>query len=152
MFKTRTKTKENNNLQEDKKTLPKGLMYADVAALTDDDITEVNNFALRCIHKEYVVGYITKDELGNKIFTTTMETKVRIFPYFDNVTEAEVGLEFVEDKNFVINAYSITSFGITEPVEEADVYNTLSKHSMNFRFLDQDRLEKEKHGKLYERK
>ena len=152
MFKTIKKTKENNNFKEDKKTLPVGLMYADVAALTDDDITEVNNFTLRCIHKEYVVGYITKDEFGNKIFTTTMETKVRTFPYFDNVTEAEVGLEFVEDKNFVINAYSITSFGITEPVEEADVYNTLSKHSMNFRFLDQDRLEKEKHGKLYERK
>ena len=152
MFKTRTKTKENNNFQENKKTLPKGLMYADVAALTDGDITEVNNFTLRCIHKEYVVGYITATPTGDKYFSTVMETKVRTFPYFDNVTEAEVGLEFVEDKNFVINAHSITSFGITEPVEEADVYNTLSKHSMNFRFLDADRLEKEKHGRLYERK
>ena len=151
MFKTRTKTKENNNLQENKKGFPQGLMYADVATLTDN-ITEVNNFALRCIHKEYVLGYITKDELGNKIFTTVMETKIRVFPYFDNITEAEVGLEYIEDKDFVINANSITSFGIIEPADEVDIYNTLSKHSMNFRFLDQDRLEKEKHGRLYERK
>lgn len=138
--------------------LPVGLMYADVATLTDnmteltDNMTDVKNFALRCIHKEYVLGYISKDELGNKIFTTVMETKVRTFPYFDNVTEAEAGLEHIEDKNFVINANSITSFGIKEPADELDIYNTLSKHSMNFRFLDQDRLEKEKHGRLYERK
>lgn len=130
---------------------PEGLMYANVATLTDS-ITDVNNFALRCIHKEYVVGYITKDPLGNKIFTTVMEAKVRTFPYFDNVTEAEVGLEYVEDKNFVINANSITSFGIKEPADELDIYNELSKHSMNFRFLDQDRLERKKHGRLYERK
>ena len=133
------------------KELPVGLMYADVATLTDNT-TDLENFALRCIHKEYVIGYITKDLLGNKIFTTVMETKVRTFPYFENVTEAEVGLEYLNDKNFVINANSIKSFGITEPADELDIYNELSKHSMNFRFLDQDRLERKKHGKLYERK
>ncbi len=130
---------------------PEGLMYANVATLTDN-ITDVNNFALRCIHIEYVVGYITKDPLGNKIFTTVMETKVRTLPYFDNVTEAEAGLQYIDDKNFVINANPITSFGIKEPADELDIYNELSKHAMNFRFLDEDRLERKKHGKLYERR
>lgn len=136
---------------EEKEGMPIGLMYADVATLTNN-ITNIDNFALRCIHREYVLGYITKTSTGDKLFTTVMETKVRTFPYFDNVTEAELGLECIEDKNFVINAHSISSFGIKEPTNEVEIYEALSKHSMNFRFLDQDRLEEKKHGKLYERK
>lgn len=121
-----------------------GIMYANLAFIVDMNNNYISNFALRCIHKEYVLGYIVV--LNNKkYFRTIMESNERLFPYFDNVTEAEFGLSYSKDKNFVINANPVTSFGIIEPTTKEEIYNTLSKHSMNFKFLDD---KKEEYGKL----
>lgn len=150
MYKVKNKMKET---KENEEVFPVGLLYADLATLIPTDMINSSNFKLRCIHREYVLGYVTENPVGDKFFTTVLEDKKRVFPYFDDVTHAEVCLEFIEDKKFVINANSITSFGIKEPASKAEIYNTLSCHSMNFRFLDKDeKLETKSHGKLFERR
>ena len=87
-----------------------------------------------------------------------MDDERKIMPYFDNVSDAELALSDVENKEFVINAHPITSFGIIEPCTPYRIVSELGKHSMNFKFLDKDKerdkAKKKKltNGVLFERK
>ena len=146
--------------KEDKKNIcfPVGLQYASLAVLTDDDLKAKENFYLRCTHKEYLLGYVIDNVTDGKHFEIVMDDERKIMPYFDNVSEAELALSDVENKEFVINAHPITSFGIIEPCTPYRIMSELGKHSMNFKFLDKDKEpEKSKkkkltNGVLFERK
>ena len=143
MFKK--KIEENMN----KTGFPCGLQYASLAVLSEDDLIALENFHLRCTHKEYLLGYVIDNVSEGKHFEVVMDDERKILPYFDNVLEAELGLELSDNKEFVINANPITSFGIKEPCTENSIISELSKHSMNFKFLDKDKIqEKGKKKKL----
>ena len=121
-------------------TFPSGLQYASLAVLREDDLIALENFHLRCTHKEYLLGYVIDNITDGKHFEIVMDDERKIMPYFDNVSDAELALSDVENKEFVINAHPITSFGIIEPCTPYRIINELSKHSMNFKFLDKDKV------------
>lgn len=141
--------KKKEEKRQEEVRFPVGLQYASLAVLNEDDLIALENFHLRCTHKEYLLGYAIDNLTDGKHFEVVMDDERKILPYFDNVSEAELALSDSVNKEFVINAHPITSFGIVEPCTPNKIMSELGKHSMNFKFLDKDKeMEKGKKKKL----
>lgn len=124
---------------------PKMIKYAHLAVLVDEDFELNKNpqIALRCTHRNYVVGTIGYLDDERMAFFDLYEPCY--YEYFNNVTSAvnaSANGKISKNEAFVIGASSLDSIGINTLLTKEELKCKLNKTGLEFKFEDEEKINK----------